>query len=741
MKLPKLDLSKEGLSQFWLHHFEKLVLGISAILLGVFGWLGFSSPRYSVKTPKQVADMASQVGNYINTQQSWDQMKNFRPADTTAPSRIEKAASFDVESAKYKHDLLVGPVVKMLGLRSDPVIRPVEELIARSGTFPIYYREKTPDKLRVLPRADAEAAPQPVAEKNAAKNALKSDLYPPGKALNDLQLMEMPGVRPRNLNVNKSAGTFEFGGPTAGTLVRDVVAVTGLIPYENQYAEFQKAFGSAQGYYPKRDKPTYRMLQIQRREEGGEWVDISRQVMSDAKLIAPRDDSFVPDVIDPKYYYAPVTGGDPITADIPPILMVDYREFVGHPKVPSRQTVPKALKREFSLADEEVAVAPMVEEKAEPDIDPLSEEDEREKDREREKQREQDISREEKLQELEKEEKLEVEKIGSRIEYEKYGKRIKPAAPYKLVRFFDLRPPKGKRVQYRVRLWMEDPNDPDVLELSGKKRASEDDDKRDNVTIGSAGLEGGGGGEDTAKVEDLGEDGLEPDFDLAKVKEILVEPPMLDANVRGRLAKKNDDPELPKDFDSTEHQIATPWSVETEPVWVGGENFRLFAGKADEPPTLRIDNVKVPRAESFVPMVAATMSRDLNTMVPALREVRRGDLVNFTAKKSHVLNPVDQTVRVYENAEIDTNAVVVDFLGGEKLDIKGAKLEFFAPTEALVMDAQGNFQLRSDMADYRELRHAMFWDDESREVGRKRERPEREDRNNRGGGGGLPPDG
>jgi hypothetical protein len=730
MKLPKLDLSKDGLSRFWLHHAEKLVLGISAILLGVFGWLGFSTPRYSDKTPKQVVDLASQASGYINSQQSWEQMQNYRVADTAAPSRIEKAEGFDVESAKYKHDLLVGPVVKTLGLRTDPVIRPVEELIARAGTFPIYYREKAPAGLRSLARADIEETDEANnendkdkkdkdSEKDAQKKAPKVDPNAPGKMLSDLHLREMPGVRPRNVGANKASGTFDLGGPTAGTLVQDIVAVTGLIPYENQYAEFQKVFAGAQGYYPQRDKPIYRMLQIQRREEGGEWVDISKQVMSDARLVSPLNDSFVPDVIDPKYYYAPETGGDAITADVPPILMMDYRDFVSHPKVPARQMVPKALKREFSLAEEEEVAQK---------FDPLSKEKVK--------------TKEEILQELEKEEKLEVEKIGSRIEYEKYGKRIKPAAPYKLVRFFDLRPPQGKRVQYRVRLWMPDPNDPDVLELSGKKRASEDDDKRDNVTIGSAGLEGGGGGEEKSSVEDLGEDGLEPDIDLTKVKEILVEQQMLDASVRARLAKKTEDPDLPKDFDSTEYQIATPWSNETEPVLVGGEGFKLFAGKADEPPTLRIDNTKVPRGESSVSMVAATLSRDLNTIVPAYREVRRGDLVNFIAKKAHVLNPVDQTVRIYEDAEIDTNAVVVDLQGGEKLDIKGAKMEFFAPTEVLVMDAQGNFQLRNEMADYRGYRHAMFKDDESSEFGKKKEKPEKEDREGgRGGGGGLPPDG
>jgi hypothetical protein len=732
MKLPKLDLSKEGLSRFWLHHAEKLVLGISAILLGVFGWLGFSSPRYSDKTPKQVVDLASQASGYINSPQSWEQMQSYRIADTAAATRIENAADFDVESAKYKHDLLVGPVVKTLGLRSDPVIRPVEELMARAGTFPIFYREKAPAALRTLPRADVAELTEDDerdrdkkdkdSEKDATKKAPKLDPNAPGKVISDLHFREMLGVRPRNIGPSKASGTIDLGGPTAGTLVQDIVAVTGLIPYENQFAEYEKVFAGSQGYYPKRDKPTYRMLQVQRREVGGEWVDISKQVTSDAKLVSPLNDSFVPDVIDPKYYYAPVTGGDPITADIPPILMMDYREFVGHPKVPVRQMVPKALKREFLLSEEE---------EVSQKFDPLSKEKVK--------------TKEEIQQELDKEERLEVEKIGSRIQYEKYGKRIKPAAPYKLVRFFDLRPPKGKQVQYRVRLWMEDPNDPEVLELSGMKRASDDENKRGKLGFGGV-LGSGDGGEEKSGVEDFGEDvedGLEPDFDMTKVKEIFVEQQMLDASVRARLTKKTEDPDLPKDFDSTEHQIATPWSNETEPVLVGGEGFKLFAGKADEPPTLRIDNTKIPRGESSVSMVAATLSRDLNTMVPAWREVSRGDLVNFTAKKAHVLNPVDQTVRVYENAEIDTNAVVIDLQGGEKLDIKGAKVEFFAPTEVLVMDGQGDFQLRNELADYRGYRHAMFKDDESSEFGKKKEKPEKEEREGGrgGGGGGSPPGG
>jgi hypothetical protein len=106
MKLPKLDLSKQGLSRFWLHHAEKLVLGLSLILLGLFAWFGFSTPRYTAKTPNQVVDLARQAEGHIKSPESWNQMQNFRTADTSAPERIRKAADFDVETAKYQHDLV-----------------------------------------------------------------------------------------------------------------------------------------------------------------------------------------------------------------------------------------------------------------------------------------------------------------------------------------------------------------------------------------------------------------------------------------------------------------------------------------------------------------------------------------------------------------------------------------------------------------------------------------------------------
>jgi hypothetical protein len=138
-------------------------------------------------------------------------------------------------------------------------------------------------------------------------------------------------------------------------------------------------------------------------------------------------------------------------------------------------------------------------------------------------------------------------------------------------------------------------------------------------------------------------------------------------------------------------------------------------------------------------VVAAELSRDLNTVVPALKpEARRGEVLNFAVPKAHVLNPKDGSVRVYSDATVSTNAVVVDLQGGEKLNIRGAKIDFFAPSELLVMDAQGNFHLQNELAD-RGYRHALFRDDESSEYGKKKEKEKPEEKN--GGDDRMPPGG
>lgn len=689
MKRLKLDLSKHGIRRFWLLHAEKVVLVVAILLLGLFVYLGYQTPRYAKKTPGQVVETARRAGEYVNSPDSWNQIQNYRVADSTAHERIKQST---VDTTQYSSGVIIGSLVKTLGLRTDPGLRPVEELMARAGTFPVLFKSDAPPELRNLPLAavadEATKDNNKKGEKSeTAKKQEKADPFAPGKELTVLQRQELPGVR------KTFSGALTS---TAGTKVMDIVAVTGLIPYENQFAEYERVFVNALGYYPVRDRPIYQKIQIQRREEGANWVDITEQILFDAQQFSSSSkDNYVPDIIDPKYYcMAAPLGGDPITGAIPPIVLYDYRPFVGHPKVPSRQTVPSAVKRELALTEEKLEI----------NRDPLA--------------REKIKSPEEIAKERAEEEKREIDQMKGVGEYERFGQRVKPAAPYRLVRFFDLRPPKGKRVQYRVRLWMPDPNDPDVLKLLNSGTTA-DNQKKDAPTAGTGGLDGGSADQGQSQSNEEGQDGLEKDWDLAKAKFVAVEPRMLDMSVRERLARPVDDPDMPADREAYRAMMPTPWSNETELVLVGGDNFDLYAGTIEEPSAMRIEGVEIPRAEPRMKMVAAVLSPDFHTAVPGVKDVGRGDLINFTADKSHVLDPATFKVKLLEKAEIKTDAIVVDLMGGEKLSFKGKKtLDYTEPGEALVMDASGNFHLQNDIRDTKGFRHSLFRDDESNGYGK-----------------------
>ena len=65
-------------------------------------------------------------------------------------------------------------------------------------------------------------------------------------------------------------------------------------------------------------------------------------------------------------------------------------------------------------------------------------------------------------------------------------------------------------------------------------------------------------------------------------------------------------------------------------------------------------------------------------------------------------------------------------------------MDFHLPGEVLVMDANGNFHIRNDSQDKLAYHRALFLEDESAEVGKKRVDKDKENGFSEGGGGGLP---
>jgi hypothetical protein len=724
MKRLKVDFSKQGIKRFWLHHAEKIVLVIAVALLGVFLWMGYSKPLLTETNPDAMSAMSVDAKRHISSPESWEKIKGFRHADSTAHIRIEESKGFTANSSDFPFGAVLGTVTATLGLRNDPVLRPVGELIAKSKTIPIYLKGEDKD-WKQLPVARAAEEKTPTKDKegrDSTAKPLKVDPNAPGLVVSQQQLDEMAGIRTK---------FADEGAAAVYPMVRDVVCVTGVIPYENQYAEFQNVFANSLGYYPDRDRPIYVYLDIERKIEGGEFENITKDVLDDSEKLAAAP---VPEVIDPKYYY-----DKNITRPIIPMGGIDYRDFASHPSVPLRPLVPSSLKKAFDRTPESEAQKrdPFGENKPPVDAESPDGTGSKKGDGSAGDSTDQKTSASQDSAEIER-------MFGTDIsDFDRFQKRIRPAAPFKLVRFFDLRAPVGKRVQYRVRIWMPDPN---VLDFDAATVAKSTDGKKDAPTAGvgegSSGLDGGGASNAPQDPGGKNEGGLEDDINIEKYTKILVQQHMLEPKVRARLDEQ-EKPEyvdaLPKDKPKIEFMLPTPWSDPTPEVLVGDDFFDVYAGKVEEPKMLRVNNIEVPRDEPRATVVASVLSKEINAAVPGLREVGRGDVLNFIVEMAHVLRPTTMTVHEYKNAEIKTDAIVVDLMGGKNLDIKSSKMEFTTPGAILVMDANGNFKIHDESKDLKAFRHSMFRDDESNEYGRRREKTA--DNNNKQGGGNNPPPG
>jgi hypothetical protein len=112
-----------------------------------------------------------------------------------------------------------------------------------------------------------------------------------------------------------------------------------LVDLEQQWKEYENSFASAMGYYPDRDRPTYQYLEVERREVGEEkWTNITDSTSHYFPSLFPNMHRMpkafhnsAPDVVAPQHF-------DPVlTGPIPAIFGFDYRPFVTHSKLANNQ--------------------------------------------------------------------------------------------------------------------------------------------------------------------------------------------------------------------------------------------------------------------------------------------------------------------------------------------------------------------------------------------------------------------
>ncbi len=745
MKKMKVDLSQEGLQRFCLHHIEKVILVVAVVLLGLYFWLGYTAPVYTAKNPEQLKQLAGEADRHIKSDASWEKIKEFRQGDTSAHERIQQAAAVKLDVAEYVGGPVLGPRLKTLGLRLDPELSPAKELLARSFRAPMFARGTIVEidrlgspKITVAgsegrrgggPGDRDEDGPTDREERPRPKE--KSDY---GDTIPDIQKMEMLGVRPKVANIGGDQAAF----------VKDIVSVTGIIEFESLWKEYERTLSNAKGYYPPGDKPDFKFMQVERRVDQGDWQDITATILDRYSLFPMGSDGspITPEVIDP-YYYDEI-----LTMAIPPITMADYRPYATHPKVPLRSYVPKSVinrldgkkdteeLRTQNFFDQQSGNAPAGGNQGDQANQGQGGGTGSGGDRDGQGNMAGQNDRSGKGSSTNDIDEL---KGSNREPYKRVMKLKRPKAPLKLVRVFDFDAPVGKSVEYRIRLWVLDPNSP-----TGALVAAADSNAKpgDGVRMGTGGGSGGGvlgddPGGGTGGSTSAGGGTDNEIFDEKKYTRVAINSSLVDPEVRRRLGEQAKTLEdfktdlktrgLDKYTELLRNCRPTEWSEPSAPITIGTATAEFYAGDVSKVRMARVDDTSIPIAEPTAKLVAAVWDKVYNTAIPAVKEIARGDFLNFTVPKAHLIHPTQWDVRVLENAEAKTDALVVDIMGGMELPIRDTKLEYQTPGEILIMDANGNFHVQNNLTDLKMYRHSLLIDDEFSVYGKVRRSESQDD--------------
>jgi hypothetical protein len=372
----------------------------------------------------------------------------------------------------------------------------------------------------------------------------------------------------------------------------------------------------------------------------------------------------------------------------------------------------------------------------------------------------------------------------------------RPTTDFKLVRFFDVHQKSGETYEYRVRVWLADPNNEDPAGVFDQLRGSSG-----TAAMGNQGDENEEeeySGEEDSEEEESGDmfdpaggNGDDEDEGPVYVK-IPITSQMKAADVRKRLGRMETEPdkkdetieyvslaeptgEKEEDGSSKYRLVKVPrhlfrdgtssktdlylkysrcsdWSAPIK-VKVEASRSTIAAGELQPGKVVKMkdasgEDMIFKSSEPISEIAASIWSNDLGARVPAKRKVYRGDSLDFFAP-SHVLHPITSQVYLYQTenkaitgmakymAHVQTRKVLVDAMGGDEIPLPRAeKMRHHLPTEMLVLNEFGKFEVKNEIDDQTAFRILTLKPDDSKYVGRDRNQKKTRTQDGVGGGRG-----
>jgi hypothetical protein len=383
-------MDADKIKQFFIFHGEKFVVGIVVLAAGWMVYSGLNMPNMLDEVqPERLTADANTVRASIDEDHNENILPEREPVFDILAETARKRTPVDATAYKMPH-LLERKTIDTSIRRKDPVVHAPLELrvdshiasiaiLSRSGEYPLKDLEGA-EALEVV----EEEKPRPRSRRRG-RGGMDEMMGMDGMGMDGMGMeqgmgMDMygadmgmgmgmdPGMMGGMGSMSATAAGRRFNAkhnfgftPTTKDSQLPVpqyawfISGTAVIPHKAMAESFREALQSAEGYLPVRDQPLYFNYEVQRADVTNKSVDeladedwILRYTREqNVKQAAFSWAGYAQEVVPEEYRDLNVTGY------IPPVLLMDYTDFVTHPLIPMVSRREKQMKAREEMMREE----------------------------------------------------------------------------------------------------------------------------------------------------------------------------------------------------------------------------------------------------------------------------------------------------------------------------------------------------------------------------------------------------